>query len=112
MHKFRCVLCYLIAIVFCWNTAEGVRCEDWPQWLGSQRDGEWREDGILDSFPDGGPKELWRTKLGGGYSGPSVANGKVFVMDRIADDIDPKTAKILNEGDPPKNLNFLRKLLP
>lgn len=112
MQLLRRVSCCLLAIVFCWNTVGSAYSEDWPQWLGVQRDGVWREDGIIDSFPDGGPKVLWRTKLGGGYSGPSVANGRVFVMDRIADGIDPKTAKILNEGEPPKNLNFLRKLLP
>ena len=33
--------------------------DDWPQWLGPQRDGIWRETGILDRFPIGGPKLLW-----------------------------------------------------
>jgi outer membrane protein assembly factor BamB len=55
---------------------------DWPQWLGVDRDGVWRETEILERFPTGGPKVVWRQKLGGGYSGPAVAAGKVFVMDR------------------------------
>jgi outer membrane protein assembly factor BamB len=25
---------------------------------------------------------LWRTKIGGGYTGPAIANGKVYLMDR------------------------------
>ena len=57
---------------------------DWPQWLGPQRDGVWREAGILEKFPAGGPKIRWRTPIGGGYSGPAVANGKVLVTDRQA----------------------------
>jgi outer membrane protein assembly factor BamB len=56
---------------------------DWPQWLGPNRDGVWKEDGILDKFPDGGPKVLWRKPINPGYTGPSVSGGKVFVMDRI-----------------------------
>jgi outer membrane protein assembly factor BamB len=55
--------------------------DDWPQFLGPKRDGIWREVGILEKFPEGGPKKLWSAKLGGGYGGPSVAGGKVFVAD-------------------------------
>ena len=33
-------------------------------------------------------------------------------MDRIAELIDPAKAKVLHEGQPPRNENFLRKLLP
>jgi outer membrane protein assembly factor BamB len=55
---------------------------DWPEWLGSNREGVWRESGLVTKFPDGGPKVLWRTPLGTGYSGPAVAEGRVYVMDR------------------------------
>jgi outer membrane protein assembly factor BamB len=59
-----------------------VRADDWPQWLGPQRDGIWRETGIVERFPEGGPKIRWRTKIGAGYTGPAVADGRVYVMDR------------------------------
>ncbi|OGV66152.1 MAG: hypothetical protein A3K19_19610 [Lentisphaerae bacterium RIFOXYB12_FULL_65_16] len=60
-------------------TASG---NDWPQWMGGpQNDGAWREEGILATFPASGPVVKWRTPIGPGYSGPSVANGSVFVMD-------------------------------
>lgn len=62
-----------------------VRADDWPGWLGPQRDGVWRETGLLDRFPKGGPKILWRTPVGGGYAGPAVADGKVYVPDRVLD---------------------------
>ena len=58
-----------------------ARADDWPQWMGTDRDGVWREQGILAKFPKGGPKELWRVKIHGGYSGPAVAGGLVYVMD-------------------------------
>src|SRR5947209_11253056 len=59
-----------------------ARADDWPQWLGPQRDGVWRETGILDKFPANGPKVRWRTPVGMGYAGPAVAQGRVFVTDR------------------------------
>lgn len=64
-------------------TVAPLGADDWPGWLGARRDGHWREEGILERFPKGGPKRLWQTALGGGYSGPAIANGKVYVMDRV-----------------------------
>jgi outer membrane protein assembly factor BamB len=71
-----------------------VVADDWPQWLGPQRDGIWRETGILQKFPADGPKPRWRVNIGSGYAGPAVAGGKVFVMDRMVDAAarDPKNA--------------------
>jgi outer membrane protein assembly factor BamB len=59
-----------------------ARADDWPQWLGQNGDSVWREKGILKKFPARGPKILWRTAIGGGYAGPAVARGNVFVADR------------------------------
>src|SRR5438445_12788620 len=59
-----------------------THADDWPQWLGPQRDGVWRETGILQTLPTNGLKVRWRAPIGGGYSGPAVANGRVYVMDR------------------------------
>jgi outer membrane protein assembly factor BamB len=56
---------------------------DWPQWLGPERDAVWREKGILERFPTEGPTIRWRTPLGGGFSGPAVARGKLYITDRI-----------------------------
>lgn len=57
--------------------------DDWPQWLGPRRDSVWREEGVLDRFPAAGPKFHWRVKVGGGYSGPAVAGGRVYVTDYV-----------------------------
>jgi outer membrane protein assembly factor BamB len=65
--------------------ASPVMADDWPQWFGPQRDAVWRETGIVDKFPEGGPKVLWRTPIGEGYSGPAVSGGKVYVTDRVLD---------------------------
>jgi outer membrane protein assembly factor BamB len=55
--------------------------DDWPQWMGPTRDGTWKETGVLPKFPPGGPKKLWTVPVGGGYAGPAVAGGKVYVTD-------------------------------
>jgi len=60
-----------------------ANADDWPQWLGPKRCGVWRETGILDHFPKDGPKVRWRTTIGMGYAGPAVAEGRVYVHDRM-----------------------------
>jgi outer membrane protein assembly factor BamB len=62
--------------------APALWADDWPQWLGPRRDGVWREGGILEKFPEEGPKVIWRAPIASGYSGPAVVGGKVFVTDR------------------------------
>ena len=52
--------------------------------MGPKRDNVWRETGILEKFPAGGPKVVWRAKVAGGYSGPAVADGKVYVGDYVS----------------------------
>jgi outer membrane protein assembly factor BamB len=59
-----------------------ARADDWPQWLGPQRDAVWRETGILEKFPINGLTFRWRTPIGTGYAGPAVAGGRVYVHDR------------------------------
>ncbi len=62
-----------------------VAAADWPQWMGLHRDGVWLEDGVLDQFPADGPKVVWRAPIAGGYSGPAVAQGRVYVTDFLAE---------------------------
>jgi outer membrane protein assembly factor BamB len=76
-----------------WRFERGVFCasfllggalfaDDWPQWLGPARDAVWRESGIVQKFPANGPPVRWRAAIGGGYAGPVVARGRVYVADR------------------------------
>jgi outer membrane protein assembly factor BamB len=67
-----------LCIVLC---AGGIRAEDWPEFRGKGRLGVWNESGILEKFPESGLKVLWRTPIKNGYTGPAVANGRVFVTD-------------------------------
>jgi outer membrane protein assembly factor BamB len=54
---------------------------DWPQWHGPKRDSFCTETDLLKTWPTAGPPKLWTVdKLGGGYSAPSVAAGRIFGM--------------------------------
>jgi outer membrane protein assembly factor BamB len=58
-----------------------IFAEDWPEWRGKGRNGIWTESGILDKFPEKGLTAVWRTPIHGGFAGPAVAGGRVFVTD-------------------------------
>lgn len=75
--------------------------DDWPQYMGPNRDGVWKEKDLIDKFPDKGIKPLWSVKIGGGYAGPAVADGRVYVMD-YQTDTDVQTAGLSNPGARPK----------
>ena len=60
----------------CWG-------DDWPQWGGPARDMVWREKGIVQQLPDTELPRLWSVPIAAGYAGPAVAQGRVFVMDRL-----------------------------
>ncbi len=57
--------------------------DDWPQWRGPERDGVWREDGVMQAFAGAEIALRWRVPVSSGYSGPTVAGGRVFLTDRI-----------------------------
>lgn len=54
---------------------------DWPEFRGQGRGGVWEETGLISTFPANGLPVLWRAPVKAGYSGPSVAAGRVFVTD-------------------------------
>ncbi len=76
----RCLITFFVLCIV------GLPCaaEDWPQWMGPNRDNVWRETGLLETFPEGGPKVLWRAPVAGGYAGPAVANGRVYLTDYVS----------------------------
>ncbi len=53
---------------------------DWPQWRGPRRDGISAETGLLQAWPDGGPKLLWKVSgIGQGYSSPIVVGDRLYI---------------------------------
>lgn len=80
----RLILIQLVGFLIFPFDPQKVIADDWPQWGGPQRDLVWREKGIVDKLPVGDVlPRVWSSPVGEGYAGPAVADGKVFVMDRL-----------------------------
>lgn len=71
----------VLGILACLST---VAAAEWPQWRGPQRDGVWREAGVVERFPSNEIELKWKAPISSGYSGPTVAAGHVYVTDRLA----------------------------
>ena len=59
--------------------------QDWPQFLGPDRNSTSPQKGLLRSWPENGPELLWSVEVGVGYGGPVVKNGKIYLLDRDDD---------------------------
>lgn len=87
IHRVQTRMLLVLAVVLIRGVL--VDAEDWPQWRGSDRTAVWRETGIVETLPDE-LKLTWRTPIGSGYSGPAVADGRIFISD-WAEDPDSRT---------------------
>ena len=58
---------------------------DWPQFLGSDRNGAYRGTPIVTTFPASGPKVVWSTKVGQGLAGPVVVGNRLILFHRVGD---------------------------
>lgn len=72
---------FLVLFVAAAATQTAAYADDWPQWMGPQRDGVWREEGVVETIPDGGLPVLWRVPVKGGYAGPAVVGNRVYLTD-------------------------------
>jgi outer membrane protein assembly factor BamB len=62
-----------------------VLAEDWPQFLGPRRDGSYAGE-ISSAWPKEGPARSWQKDVGAGFAGPAVAQGKVYIFHRVANE--------------------------
>ena len=63
-----------------------VTADDWYQWRGPDRSGLSRETGLLDEWPDGGPKLLWKAEnVGEEIAGEGPSSGHPSVLVRLDD---------------------------
>jgi outer membrane protein assembly factor BamB len=99
MHRRLLACLALGAVVALGSSATRSSAADWPQWRGPDRTGISKETGLLKEWPKEGPPLAWKTTdLGGGYSTPSVAEGRIFGMsyrgkDEVVWALEEKTGK-------------------
>ncbi len=81
---------FLFTTVVFFACISQVCAQDWPQYLGPNRNSTSAQKGILRTWPEGGPEVLWTVNVGPGYGGPVIRDGKVYLLDR-----DDKTGDIM-----------------
>jgi len=70
-----------LAVVFALGLAKAALGADWPQWRGPQRNGVSAETGLLQAWPEGGPKLRWKINdVGMGYSTPVVVGDRLYLL--------------------------------
>lgn len=76
-------MCVFVAVCFAVDSARGG---DWPQILGPNRNGIAAGDEKLNfDWKGGTPRVLWQHKVGTGFAGPAVKDGKVILPHRTRD---------------------------
>lgn len=80
----NCV-CRVVALICLLLELGPVLAADWPGWRGVNRDGVWDEEGILETFADPVIPRKWTVPISSGYTGPTVAEGRVFVTDFVSE---------------------------
>ena len=53
---------------------------DWPQFRGLQQNGVSPEKGLLRSWPEGGPKVVWKKPVGAGFSSFTAVGDALYTM--------------------------------
>ncbi len=75
----------------CFPPAAGAQA--WPQFLGPTRNCVYCGTALAENWPKEGPTRVWSKKVGQGFSGPVVADGKLIFFHRLAD---KETVECLN----------------
>ena len=70
---------FLLTAVAFFSCISVLRAQDWPQFLGPNRNSTSPQKGILRSWPAEGPNVLWTTNVGPGFGGPVIKAGKVYL---------------------------------
>jgi outer membrane protein assembly factor BamB len=78
MKKINFLLTAILLFAFLSN----INAQDWPQFLGPNRNGISPQKGILRSWPANGPEVLWTANVGPGFGGPVIKEGRVYLLDR------------------------------
>ncbi|MFZ2339787.1 MAG: PQQ-binding-like beta-propeller repeat protein [Bacteroidales bacterium] len=72
----------LTAVLVAMLSISNLMAQDWPQFLGPDRNSKSAEKGILRTWPANGPEVLWTANVGPGFGGPAIKAGKVYLLDR------------------------------
>src|SRR5262245_54537118 len=75
----------LFALAIALIVASNCGANDWPQFLGPNRNGTYDGSDIAEVWPATSPRIAWRKDIGHGFSGPVVANRRLILFHRVDD---------------------------
>ena len=104
--KSRVRLPFIVMVAILVIVGVDSNAQDWPQFLGPERNSTSPQKGLLKSWPERGPDVLWSVNVGMGYGGPVVKNGKVYLLDRDDDVGDMMRCFNLQTGEELWNFNY------
>jgi outer membrane protein assembly factor BamB len=79
-HASRIEMDHLAGATIPSADASALAADDWPQWRGPNRNGLSPATGLLTEWPLEGPRLIWKKAIGRGFSGISVAGGRLYTM--------------------------------
>jgi len=101
MTNGRCSvwLCGAAWVASVWAVADRCSAADWPQYRGPNCDGTTPET-ILTTWPQEGPKVIWKVPVGESFGSFAVSGGKAFIFgeragDEVCSALDAGTGKEL-----------------
>lgn len=76
-----CLLIYIF--IFSCNSQDKLSGNNWSQWMGEGRSATWDLDLRKESLDADDLEKIWEVPVGTGYCGPTVSDGRVYLMDYI-----------------------------
>ena len=112
MKKMRIVKRSLLIVLISLGISGIASADDWPRWRGPEGDAKCKENGLLQSWPEGGPELLWEVSgLGAGYSSVSISNGKLYTMGDL--EVDSENAqRVISVDLATHKILWMRKIGP
>ncbi|MEZ6133207.1 MAG: PQQ-binding-like beta-propeller repeat protein [Planctomycetaceae bacterium] len=69
-----------VVFVCCFGAWQNLSADDWPQFLGPERNGVSSETGLIEELDSSGGDILWKQPLGVGMSGIAISNGLAVTL--------------------------------
>ena len=77
---------HVAPLLLAFGLSSQVLAQDWPQFFGPNRNGTYDGPALAEDWNGDGPPVLWSRPVGAGFSGPVVADRRVVLHHRLANE--------------------------
>ena len=85
LFKGGWVLFSLVILVPLSPSLFAAATNDWPQFLGPQRNGTYAGTPLARAWPKEGPRVVWKRDVGQGFAGTAISDGRLILFHRVDD---------------------------